>query len=114
MPRTSDDTLGRRRFQLSRDLAVEAAVEKIRHAPAASWHSFPHTDTLLLKELLGELWIVMERERWDQYAFSTLTHQDLVHLLALGRQARGHMITGAMAADLDAILSHSRHRRGAL
>lgn len=112
MPRTSDETLGRRRFQLSRDLAVEAAIEKIRRAPLARWHTFSHADYVLLKELLGEIWIVMERERWDRYSFSTLTSQDLIQLLALGRQVRDHIITGAMADAMDAILSQSRDRRG--
>ncbi len=67
MPRTSDDTLGRRRFQLSRDQAVEAAIEKIRHAPSAEWHSFSGADYTRLRDILGELWISLERQKWDEY-----------------------------------------------
>lgn len=108
MPRTSDDTLGRRRFQLSRDHAVEAAIEKIRRAPAAEWHSFSHADYVLLREILGELWITLERDRWDRYSFATLTRRDLLDLLTLGHRLQGHTLPGAVVDEMEAILSHAR------
>lgn len=112
MRHTSEEGLGRRRFQLCREKAVEAAIEKIRHAPAAEWHSFSHADYALLKETLGELWINLERERWDRYSFSTLTCRDLRDLLALGHRAQGHAIAGPLIEEMDAILSHSRRHPG--
>jgi hypothetical protein len=109
MSRTSEEELGRRRFQLQREQAVEAAVEKIRHAPAAEWHSFSNADYTLLREILGEIWINLEREKWEEYSFSTLTCQDIQDLIALGKKAKGHVISGAVFDEMDAILSHSRH-----
>jgi hypothetical protein len=109
MPHTNDEELGRRRFQLFREQAVESAIEKIRHAPAAEWQSFSQPEYTLLREILGELWISLARETWERYAFSTLTGRDLRDLLLLGHQARGHAMTTALIDQMDAILSHTRN-----
>jgi len=109
MPPASDEELGRRRFQLSRERAVESAIEKIRHAPAAEWHSFSPPEYILLREVLGELWISLPRETWERYAFSTLTGRDIRALLTLGHRARGHAMAPSLVDQMDAILSHSRH-----
>ncbi len=111
MPYTSDDTLGRRRFQLSRDQAVEAAIEKIRHAPDAEWHSFSGTDLACLRTALGELWEVLEHHKWEQYAFSTLTREEIRELLRLCAAASGGCLSCATVDKMDAILSHA-HREG--
>src|SRR5208337_1796039 len=95
MSQTRDEELGRRRFQLVKEQAVEDAVEKIRRAPAVDWPTLCAADCMLLREILGELWICLERERWEQYTFSTLTHQDILDLLALGAGMRGHTLTCA-------------------
>jgi len=108
MPHTSDEELGRRRFQLFREQAVEAAIGKIRRAPAAEWPTFSNNDYTRLREILGELWTHLEREKWDQYAFSTLTRQDIRDLLALGSPAQGHALSRSALETMDAILSHSR------
>jgi len=108
MTRTDEEELGRRRFQLQREQAVEAAVEKIRHGPDADWHSFSNAEYTLLREILGELWINLEREKWEVYSFSTLTCQDIRDLITLGKRAKGRVITDAMINEMDAILSHSR------
>jgi len=108
MPHTSDEELGRRRFQLFREQAVEAAIDKIRRAPAAEWLAFSNNDYSRLREILGELWTRLEREKWDRYAFSTLTRQDLQELLALGSPAQGRTLSPSALEKMDAILSHSR------
>lgn len=108
MSPTSEEELGRRRFQLFKEQAVESAIEKIRHAPAAEWHSFSNADYTLLRETLGELWISLEREKWAEYSFSTLTREDIQALISLGHKAKGHVTAGAVIDEMDAILSHSR------
>jgi hypothetical protein len=110
MPKTSDETLGRRRFQLCRELAVEAAIEKIRYAPAAEWHTLSQADYALLRETLGEIWTSLEREKWDRYSFSSLTCHDIRDLISLGHRVKGHGITGSLIDEMDAILSHTRHK----
>jgi len=106
MPRTYDEELGRRRFQLVKEQAVEDVVAKIRHAPAAGWDSFSMADYSLLRGILGELWIRIERERWEQYSFSMLTRQDILALLALGAGMKDGTLTGETLGKMDAILSH--------
>lgn len=108
MSRTSDEELGRRRFQLVKEQAVEDAVEKIRHGPAAGWQSLSTTDYTLLREILGDLWVGLERERWEQYSFSIVTRQDILDILALANDTRGHALTSAILDKMDAILSHAR------
>lgn len=110
MPRTHDEELGRRRFQLVKEQAVEDAVAKIRHAPAAGWDSFSMADYSLLREILGELWIRIGRERWEQYSFSTLTRQDILTLLALGAGMKDGTLTGETLGKMDEILSHSKNK----
>lgn len=108
MSRTSEEELGRRRFQLFREQAVESAIEKIRHAPAAEWQSFSGSDYTRLRDILGELWINLEREKWGGYSFSSLTRQDLQDLITLGTSAQGRSLPRSVIEEMDAILSHSR------
>lgn len=112
MPHTSDEELGRRRFQVSRDHAVEAALEKIRHAPAADWHSFSSGDYTLLREILSEIWTGLDRNTWKEFAFSTLTRQDLNDLIDIARATRGHTISRETFEKMEAILSHCHKSTG--
>jgi hypothetical protein len=111
MAPTSEEELGRRRFQLFKEQAVETAIEKIRHAPAAEWQSFSGTEYTRLRDLLGELWISIEREKWKEYSFSTLTSDDLRALLALGASAQGRALSRSTLEEMEAVLSHTRHSR---
>jgi hypothetical protein len=108
MPGTSDDTLGRRRFQIQREKAVEEAVEKIRRSPEAGWDAFADADYTVLRQLLGELWMFLERQKWEQYAFSTLTRQDISDILALRKGEKCTSVSCVKLEEMDAILSHSR------
>jgi len=99
------DNLGRRRFLLHRDMAVEHALERIRHADAAEWETLTAEQRTRLKAFLTELWIDTTRERWDQYCFSTLTKAHLVQLIALWNDwALRHHLTDESRKVLDEIL----------
>jgi hypothetical protein len=105
MSPSTEDNLGRRRFLLHRDKAVEHALERIRRAPDSRWESFTPQERAGLKEVLTEIWENCERERWQQFCFSTLTRSDILRLIALGEDMRGshHPICDARDA-VDAIL----------
>jgi len=109
MPYTSEEELGRRRFQLQKEQAIEAAVEKIRRAPEAEWASFSGTDYTRLREILAEIWIGVDREKWQQYAFSTLTKADIRELLLLGGAAPGRAIPRATMEAMNAVISHAKN-----
>jgi hypothetical protein len=108
MSRTSNDELGRRRFQLGREQAVEEAIGKIRRGPAVDWAALCETDCRQLQEILGELWVCVGREKWEQYTFSTLTNREIRDILSLGTGKIGHPLSCVTAEKMDAILSHRR------
>jgi len=107
MSRTSDDTLGRRRFQLLRQQAVEDAIAKIRHAPAAEWSTFSSEDYTRLREILADLWVHLGKEKWGRYTFSTLTRQDIRRILDLGPCAEKSTPPCSTLDEMDLILSGS-------
>ena len=109
MSRSSDESLGRRRFQLRREQAIESAIEKIRRAPAVEWETFSDADYSHIREILGDLWVHLGREKWGQYVFSSLTRQDIQSILDLGICPAGHTLPCKILDDVDAILSHVQH-----
>ena len=105
MPPSTEDNLGRRRFLLHRDKAVEHALERIRHAAGADLDTLSAEQRSSLKAFLAELWMDTAHERWDQYCFSTLTQPDLLQLIALGNAwAARHHLTAENRQALDEIL----------
>jgi len=105
MPPSTEDNLGRRRFLLHRDKAVEHALERIRHAAGADLETLSAEQHSRLKAFLAELWMDTAHERWDQYCFSTLTRTDLMQLIALGTDwATRHHLTSENRQALEEIL----------
>jgi hypothetical protein len=105
MSPSTEDNLGRRRFLLHRDKAVEQALEKIRRAPDSRWETLTPEERAGLKAVLAEIWENCERERWQQYCFSTLTKADILRLIVLWDEVRAqhHQICDAREA-VEAIL----------
>jgi hypothetical protein len=105
MSSSTEDNLGRRRFLLHRDKAVEHALERIRHAHRAEWETLSAEQRTRLKTFLTELWIESTRERWDEYCFSTLTKPDILQLLSVWNDwALRHHLTAESRTVLDEIL----------
>jgi hypothetical protein len=88
MSRSTEDNLGRRRFLLQRDKAVEHALERIRHAPHAGWDMLSQDELADLRSALTEIWENCGHERWQQYCFSTLTNSDILKLISLVKDMR--------------------------
>ncbi|MGD0079375.1 MAG: hypothetical protein ABSB80_01855 [Methanoregula sp.] len=108
MSRVADDTLGRRRFQVRKEKAVEHALERIRRAKDSGWRSCSDEDYAALREVLGEIWINVDRERWETYSFAKLTGDEVHSLIAAGRDLRsGDVLNAETLAALDAILGRS-------
>jgi hypothetical protein len=105
MSSSTDDNLGRRRFLLHRDKAVEHALERIRRSPLAGWEVLSPEDRAGLKAALTEIWENCDRERWHEYRFSTVTKADIFVLTALGNDIRTrHHLTDATRTAVEAIL----------
>jgi hypothetical protein len=106
-PSTEDD-LGRRRFLLYRDKAVEYALERIRHSPGAEWETLSPDERTRLKDALTEIWENCKRERWQQFSFSIVTRSDILALITLGNDIRTrHHLTDETEAAVEAILLSS-------
>jgi hypothetical protein len=86
MSRSTEEGLGRRRFQIQGEKAVEDAYEKIRRSFGQEWQSFSAEDCAMLREVLGEIWISVDRERWKNFCFSTLSHIDVLALIVIARE----------------------------
>lgn len=93
MPPTTEDNLGRRRFLLHQEKAVEHALERIRHAVGSGWDTLSSEELAALKSCLAEIWMNTTHERWHEYCFSTLAKQDIRELVALSKdiEARHHL-----------------------
>lgn len=105
MESSTEDNLGRRRFLLHRDKAVEHALERIRRAPDSGWVSLSPYERAGLKAVLAEIWENCERGRWEQYCFSTLSKTDILRLVAIGDDMRAqHRQMSDVRTEVEAIL----------
>jgi hypothetical protein len=105
MSPSTDDNLGRRRFLLFRDKAVEFALERIRHSPEAEWEKLSPEERAGLKDALTEIWENCKRERWQQFSFSIVNRSDILALITLGNEIRArHNLTDMTRAAVEAIL----------
>lgn len=111
MSPSTPENLGRRRFFLHRDKAVEDALERIRHGAGTEWEAVPAEDRNDLRMALAEIWTHTTRERWDQYCFSTIRRKDISRLAALGRDimARHHLTDESRMAMEEILLACSRN-----
>ncbi|OPX66682.1 MAG: hypothetical protein A4E36_01919 [Methanoregulaceae archaeon PtaB.Bin009] len=88
MPEVTDDERGRRVFQIHRDMAVEKAIEKIRQSVGQDWKVYSVTDIDLLKYMLGESWISLDRRKWEGFTFTRLLKDDLDRIIMTAKQVK--------------------------
>lgn len=105
MSPSTEDNLGRRRYLLERDKAVEEALEKVRRAPDSEWGALTSADRAMLRAVIAEVWDTSERSRWKQFCFSTLTRADILRIVALGDEIKTlHHLSDRTLATAEAIL----------
>jgi hypothetical protein len=105
MSTSTEDDLGRRRYLIERDKAVEQALERIRRAPDSRWETLSPAERAALKAVLTEIWENCDRERWHQYSFSIVTRANILALIDLGNDIRArHHLTDETRAAVEAIL----------
>lgn len=105
MSPTTDDNLGRRRYLLERDKAVEESLEKARRAPDSGWETLTSGQRAMFRAVIAEIWDSCERSRWKQFCFSTLSRADILELIALGDDLRTlHHLSDTTLATAEAIL----------
>ena len=105
MSRSTEENLGRRRFLIHRDKAIEHALERIRRAPASEWEMLSSEERAGLRAALTEIWENVERERWQQYSFSIVTRSDILALIILGNTIKvRHCLNDETRAGIESIL----------
>ena len=105
MSRSTEEDLGRRRFQIQKEKAVEEAYEKIRRSFGEDWRSFSAEDLNILREVLGEIWINVDRDSWKDYSFSTLSYNEVLALIAIAKEVVNQKVmTREALARLDEVL----------
>ena len=108
MTGTTDDNLGRRLFQVQKEKAVEDALEKIRRGMGTGWSSVSLSDSEILKDILGEVWISIGRHRWSTYSFSKLSQEDINSLIELGKDMTSrYSLSDEKIRQLDIILGRT-------
>jgi hypothetical protein len=108
MSGTTDDTLGRRLFQIQKEKAVEDALEKIRHRIGKEWNSVSVSDSEVLKDILGDVWTSIDRQRWGMYRFSALSINEITSLITIGKEVKARPpLTNDLLKSLDIILSQT-------
>ena len=88
MPEVSSDERGRRVFQIHKEKAAEAAMEKIRKAMCLDWKVFTSTDVEALKSILEETWVSLDRDSWEKCAFSRLKRSQVESIIRIGKQVK--------------------------
>jgi len=105
MSPTTEDNLGRRRFLLHRDMAVEQSLEKIRRTPEAEWETLTPAQRAGLKAVLTEIWETCEHNRWQEFCFSTLSKADILRLVAIADDLKSrHLPVCNASGEIEAIL----------
>jgi len=99
MPDVTNDERGRRIFQLHKERAVEAALEKIRLNPKSDWATFSQQDIKSLTSILGETWVSVERSTWEQCSFSRLTRKDLNEIISIGNDVKSERMREETAVN---------------
>lgn len=91
---------------LHRDKAIEHALEKVRRGPHSGWETLTPEERAGLRGVLAEVWENTDRERWQQFCFSTLTKADIYRLILLGEDMKTrHHLPAETRAAMEAILS---------
>ncbi|MFA5294576.1 MAG: hypothetical protein WC382_03555 [Methanoregulaceae archaeon] len=105
MPDVTEDERGRRVFQIKKGMAVEMAVDKIRQNVGEDWKLYSVSDIDLLKYMLGESWISMDRRSWGRCTFSRLVREDLDTIIKIGREVKSqNRLEGDAIREMNEIL----------
>lgn len=87
---TDDESLGRRRYLVNRQRAVERSLERWRRGLKADWHLLSRDDIGNLAYIAGELWASVTRDQWEQMHFSKLGLDETRRIAAHADRLRHH------------------------
>lgn len=112
MSRSTNEELGRRMFRLNMQKAVEESLEKIRRNEVSELDSFSAENITRIRNILGEVWVIIGRNVWDTITFSRITRSDLDDILMIYRDNEGKKGTqDDMIKDVAEILKNPGRKK---
>ncbi len=103
---TSDETLGMRVFEVSRQRAVERCIQRWRNGLKADWSLLSYDDVTNLRWIAGEVWANRSREEWDGLHFSKIGLQHTRVIVSHADRLRRHRVNQAATVDAVVTLLH--------
>ncbi|MBS1193831.1 MAG: hypothetical protein H6R28_231 [Methanomicrobiales archaeon] len=105
MPEITNDERGRRLFQIQKERAVEVVIEKVRRSLGTEFRVFSPAELEILKYILGETWVAMERALWERCSFAKLKKKDVEKIIRIGKETRkGKMVENTAVDEVRGIL----------
>jgi hypothetical protein len=89
MPEVTSDERGRRVFQIHKEKAAENAMEKIRKSLGPDWKVFSSGEVEILRYMLEETWVSLDRDSWEKCAFSRMKRSQVDSIIETGKLVKG-------------------------
>jgi hypothetical protein len=90
--RTDDESLGRRRYLVNKQRAVERSLERWRRGLRADWQLLSRDDVANMAYIAGELWATLARDEWERMHFSKLGLHETRLIIAHADRLQRHGI----------------------
>ncbi|MEN6430300.1 MAG: hypothetical protein ABFC80_05580 [Coriobacteriales bacterium] len=111
MKSSSDEALGMRVFEVSRQRAVERCIQRWRNGLKADWLLLSQDDIENLRWMAGELWATRTRDEWDSLHFSKLDLGHTREIVSCADRLRRHGVRREQTlAEVVGILDDARLR----
>lgn len=104
---TSDETLGMRVFEVSRQRAVERCIQRWRNGLKADWSLLSYEDIGNLRWMAGEIWANRSREEWDTLHFSKINLRETRLVVSHADRLRRHGVNRMATIDTVVELLHA-------
>lgn len=103
---TSDESLGMRVFEVSKQRAVERCIQRWRNGLRADWMLLSHDDVENLRWIAGEIWAARSRDEWDKLHFSKVDLQHTRIVVSYADRLRRHRVNHAQTINAVVELLH--------
>ncbi|TDB37814.1 MAG: hypothetical protein D9V44_07125 [Actinobacteria bacterium] len=104
---SSDESLGMRVFEVSKQRAVERCISRWRNGLRADWMQLSQDDIANLRWIAGEVWAARTREEWDSLHFSKIDLQHTRVIAAHADRLRRHRVNHAQTLDAVVDILHA-------
>lgn len=89
---STDEALGMRVFEVSRQRAVERCIARWRNGLKSDWTFLSQDDINNLRWIAGELWTARSRDEWDQLHFSKVDLHQTRAIVSHADRLRRHRV----------------------